>query len=537
MFDQIMVTPEYWNRETQPNADSAFAFTYMPRTKAGPRIDHDSALAYSAVWACVRVISETIGQMAWHVHRRVGRGSELAPMHPADMILQDEANDELAAVVWREVAMKDVLTWGNHYSEIERDGSGRVIALWPIDPERVTVRREIGGLRYEIHNQGTQPTMLSPGDVFHLRGLGDDLVGWSVIAFAAQAIGLGISQQDTMSSLMKNEVRSSGLLTPVSTINKSAVEEIRTEYAKMASGDNKGGLMVLSHGFKFDAFTLPPSDAQLLEARQFSVLDICRFYRVPPHKVFDLTRATFSNIEHQSIEFVQDTIVPWVKKLEAEANRKLISRANRRTLFTKMNVNSLLRGDFESRMKGYQLGLDRGVYSINDVLELEDRNPIGSDGDKRAVPLNMQTLEQFGEEPEPAPVPEPEQEEPEEMPEGMAAYRPVLVDAVQLLMSRQLKSCESYAAKRAVSRCDNFWAKQQAIMESCLRPHADAIQRIFGIRCQLSVAVGCWVEQRAALVRQYVIVGDLSELAADWMQQVDAFIDLMLGVKYENRNQ
>jgi hypothetical protein len=141
------------------------------------------------------------------------------------------------------------------------------------------------------------------------------------------------------------------------------------------------------------------TDSQWLEGRQFQISEIARWFRVPPHKLADLTRATFSNIEHQSIEFVTDTILPWAKRLEQEADIKLFGRALQGRYFTKLRIESLLRGDLLSRWQAYQLGLDRGVWSINEVRENEDMNGIGPDGDKRLVPLNMQLLERAGEEP------------------------------------------------------------------------------------------------------------------------------------------
>jgi HK97 family phage portal protein len=403
-----------------------------------------------------------------------------------------------------------------------------------MSPDRIMPMLVNGALWYRVKNEGADETLLRPSEVFHVRGLGDDLCGWSVIQHAAQAIGLGTAQDQSMASLIANGSRPAGLITPVGTLSKDAANRIVEEWeATYGGAKNKGKTALLSHAMSYTALALPNTDAQMLESRRFSVLEICRFFRVPPHMVMDLERATFSNIEHQAIEFVQHTLVPWIVKLEQEANRKLISSVNRGRVFTKMNINALLRGDFESRAKGYQMLFDRGVYSINDILELEDRNTIGPDGDIRLVPMNMQTIENALEPPEPPQPPPgpPEDDEPPDDQNGngdaLDAYRPLLYDALDRITARECRLLERDQSARWV---DNG---HRGYVQSCLAPHVAAVAR-FGGR---SLDIGNWTDRRcerlkAEITGHLAAGGGLGELLTMWSDRVELDTNDILGVQY-----
>lgn len=530
-----------WNRATDPDIKRPKTAFWIPKTDSGERVDHDSAMSYSVVWACVRVIAESISQLPWRVMVKTNNGNEHLSSHPADRLLYTSPNDELTPAVWRELVMHDVLTWGNAYQEIERDGSQRPIRLHRIHPSRVEPQKiEVGGqlkMAYVVRNDNNDPTVLWPEQVFHVRGLGDDLTGWSVIQAAANAIGLGKAQDKSMASLISNESRPAGLITPHGNLPRNAADRIQEEWeATFGGAGNRGRTAVLSHHMDYKPLALPNTDAQLLESRRFSVVEICRFFRVPPHKVFDLERATFSNIEHQAIEFVQDTLVPWIVKLEQEANRKLIGMEYRGRAFTKININALLRGDFESRAKGYQMLFDRGVYSVNDILELEDRNTIGTDGDLRFVPLNFQTLEQAAEPPEPPAPPEPPQmpNEDEDEDEGSEpqdnvadAYRPLLADCVDRITTREINAL----SKVSVDRADRlFDGGHQSYIVRQLGPHMATLGRYSPLFDPVSWAADRCEKLRAEVKAHLAAGGDRSELISAWVDRVDSTTEQILGV-------
>jgi len=378
---------------------------HIPRS-AGKVVTEDVAFSVSAYWCCVRVIAETIGQMPWRVYRSTPRGREIAEGHPADRLLNRTPNAIQDAPVWRELMLRWVLSWGNAYCEIVRDSSFRPVALWPIEPWRVLPRLENGRLIYGVQQPSSVPIDLEAHDVLHFRGLGTELMGWSVINAMARTLGLSAAQEESFASQMEHGTRLSGVLVPTGgDLKREAAERLTKMWKEQHSGSsNHGKVIMLPNGMDFKAFSMPNTDAQLLESRQFSVIDICRFMRVPPHKVYDLSRATFSNITHQHLEFQQDTLGPWMVKLEHQADRKLISTAAT-DYRTELDPTSTLRMDPDTRVKYYQGLSSLGAISPNEVREREGLNDLGPEGDIYTVPVNLQTLEKAGAEPDPQPQP------------------------------------------------------------------------------------------------------------------------------------
>jgi HK97 family phage portal protein len=384
-------------------ARSSDRMYFAPRAHAGLSITHDTALRYSAVWGCVRVIAESLAQMSWHVYRRTtGGGKEMMTQHPVDWLLHRQWNPELSAFGGRETLIAWALTWGNGYAEIERDAAGRAVWLWPIAPDRVKVERTAAGaLVYDVTNHGEPNSVLAAEDMLHLHGLSfDGVTGYSVIALARESIGLGLATERFGAAFFGNGSHPGGVLEHPGKLNPEARQNLKSSWEDAHRGpDNVLRVAVLEEGMKWQAIGIPPEDAQFLETRKFQVQEICRWFRVPPHKLADLERATFSNIEHQAIEFVVDTLVPWAVRLEQEADLKLFG-ANRGRLFTKLNVNALLRGAQENRFGAYATGRQWGWLSVNDVRALEDMNPLPPHiGDTYLVPINMLALSLTGDRP------------------------------------------------------------------------------------------------------------------------------------------
>lgn len=347
-------------------------------TDAGIAVTESSALTYAAVFACVRVIAETIAALPWHVYQRDGRKRVPWPNDPADWVLSTQPNREQNAFEWRENVLADALLGGHHYSEIVRDGSGRLAELWPIEPWRVRIARdEAGNLRYEVR-QADGLIVLDPADVFHVQGP----MGLSPIMQAARSIGVGMAMDRHAATFFGNGTHPSGILSTEGKLSADQMALLRSEWEKVHRGPrNANRTAILQAGLKWEALTMPNDEAQFLESRQFQVEEICRWYRVPPHKVASLTRATWGNIEHQAIEFVTDCLVPWVTRLEHEANIKLFGRNLKGVRYSKINVSALLRGDMKARFDAYAQGIQNGWLSPNDVRELEDMNPYaGGDG-------------------------------------------------------------------------------------------------------------------------------------------------------------
>jgi len=420
---------------------------FVPVVKGGMWVDHETALCLSAVFGAVRYVSESVASLPWELRqRRIDGGSDPALSNNVYRLLHTRPNPYMSSFDWRVLMLAWVNLWGNAYAEIERDVMGRPLALWPIAPDRVTPKNDSEiGLHYEISQRNTGKIILFPEQIFHLRGLGDELKGYSVVALAARSIGAGLAADEFAASFYENSTVTSGILKHPKALGDKGFDNLKKSWEEHHKGPRKAWTpLILEEGTEWQTMTMPLKDAQFLESRKFTVTEIARWFRVPPHKIADLERATFSNIEHQSIEVVQDTIIPWAMRLEQEADYKLISSRARGIFYSKLNVKGLLRGDSRARAQFYQIMRNMGVYSANKILELEDDNPIGSDGDKHVMQGQYTTLEKIGEKQEiPLQLEAPKQgEEEKEGEETKAAWRLVFHDALERIYDRKAKRLE-----------------------------------------------------------------------------------------------
>lgn len=391
----------------------------IPTTPAGQYVDQSTAETYSAVWRCVRVISSSVAQLPWKVYRKTARGKKEEDAHPVAWLINTQPNPEITAFRFKRQMVRDALLWGNGYCEIERDTMGRPMWLWPIEPQRVRVERnESADVVYRVTSQGRPEVTIPAADMLHFRGPDDDgMVGTSVIAKAKNSIGLGLAMEQFSATFFGNGGHVSGALKHPGKLSKEAKTNLRESFVKSHSGRNAMTPMVLEEGMDYVRIAVPPEDAQFLGSRQHQVIDICRWFGVPPHKLGDLGRATWNNIESQSIDFVTDTIVPWTCNFEEEVNIKLFGRQQRGVLYTKFTLAALLRGDTKSRFDSYAVGRQWGWLSANDVRALEEMNPIAN-GNTYLVPANMTTAEKIKEAPAPGTAgPQPPEPEPAEPPE------------------------------------------------------------------------------------------------------------------------
>jgi HK97 family phage portal protein len=376
----------------QNKASDAPAF-YFGGSLAGKSVSPRSAVQVSAVYACVRVIAETIASLPLHLYMQTDDGSVKAMDHPLYRLLHDEPNSEMTSFVFRETMATHLLLWGNSYSQIIRNGRGEIHALYPLLAENMEVDRVAGQLVYAYRKDGMTYT-LHPRDVLHIPGLGfDGVIGYSPIALERNAIGLGIAAEEYGSKFFSNGATPAGVLTHPSTVKDP--ERLRKSWNRVYGGSaNAGQVAILEEGLKFDRIAMPNNEAQFLETRKFQVSEICRIYRVPPHLIGDLEHATFSNIEHQGISFAQHTIRPWLVRIEQSLNRALLSENEKVKLYAEFNMSGLLRGDYKSRMEGYALGRQNGWLSANDIREMESLNriPASEGGDLYLVNGNMMPL-------------------------------------------------------------------------------------------------------------------------------------------------
>ena len=365
--------------------DSGQVFSFGT-ANSGEKVDEQSAMQISTVYACVRLLAETVAALPLHLYRYTddGKGKESAFDHPLYRILYRQPNDEMSSFIWRETMMTHLLLWGNAYSQIIRDGRNNVLGLYPLLPENVEVDRDEQGQLYYIYHAYTdevpgeqnQDIYFRKDEILHIPGLGfNGLVGFSPIAMMKNSLGTTLAVEKYGASFFKNGAQPSGVLEHPGVLKDP--QKIRDNWTAVYGGANNAHrVAVLEEGMAYKAISLPPEDSQFLSTRQFGVEEICRIFRVPPHMVQSLEHATFSNIEHQSIDFVVHTLTPWLVRFEQAIIKDLLLEEEQDVLSPKFNVDGLLRGDYQSRMNGYATGISNGFLSPNDIHRLENMDLI-----------------------------------------------------------------------------------------------------------------------------------------------------------------
>lgn len=379
---------------------------------AGVAVTERSALGFAAVWACVLAISQDIAALPCQLFMDTPTGGkEKVQGHPATRLLNLQASPLQNALPHRQAMIATVLLHGNAYARIEYGARYKPVALHYKHPRNTEVIRHDGRLYYRFAGDAT---VYQDYEVIHLRGLCLDergIMGLSVLSAARENIGQGLAAQRGGTAFYNNGARISGALETDSIFKDAATNaRIRAEWQAVYGGaENAGKVAVLEGGMKFKAISLPPADAQFLETRKFTRGEIASIFRVPPHKIGDLERSTNNNIEQQSIDYVQNTLQPWLVNIEQEYRLKLLTAREVDACYFRHNIGALMRADATARGTYYRTMTDIGVYSINDVLALEEMNGIGREGDARFVQVNRQTLENAITPPAPAvaAVPEP----------------------------------------------------------------------------------------------------------------------------------
>lgn len=366
-------------------ADAGYSFLFG-RTTSGKPVNERTAMQTTAVYACVRILAEAVASLPLHVYEyQDDGGKKLVHDHPLYYLLHDEPNPEMTSFVFRETLMSHLLIWGNAYAQIIRDGAGRVLGLYPLLPDKMEVQRDDKGNIYYVYsrNSDENPTFKEYGniklkaeDVLHIPGLGfDGLIGYSPIAMAKNAVGMTLACEEYGASFFANGANPGGVLEHPGVLKDPS--KVRESWNSVYRGvSNAHKIAVLEEGMKYQQIGIPPEEAQFLETRKFQVNEIARLYRIPPHMVGDLDKSSFSNIEQQSLEFVKYTLDPWVIRWEQSLQKSLLLPGEKGKYFIKLNVDGLLRGDYQSRMNGYAVGRQNGWFSANDIREMENMNPI-----------------------------------------------------------------------------------------------------------------------------------------------------------------
>lgn len=381
---------------------------------SGENVTESTALTYSAVWDAVELISSAIAALPLQLIQGQSTNKRIATDRRLYRVMHSQWNPYMTAKRGRECQISHVLTWGNGYAEIVRNGYDEVVELWPITPNRVKPQMVNGQLIYEIKMTGSSlPDVTLPREkVLHIIGPSyDGFIGYSRIAMARKSIGLGMAMETFGSNFFGNGTNPSMVVSHPGQLKDPTT--FRKALTDVYSGLGKSHrLMLLEEGMKVEKYGIPPNDCQFLESRQFHISDVARWFNLPPHKLKDLTKSSFNNIESEDASFIRDRLLPDLVDLEQSYDMQLLSESDRNLsgrggLYFKHNIKGLMRADTASRTAFYQAMLDRGVFSINEVRELEDMEPIKG-GDVHMVQMNMTTLENAGKQQEIKQLPSPE---------------------------------------------------------------------------------------------------------------------------------
>lgn len=359
---------------------------------SGATVSPDTAMQLSTVYRCITLLANSVAQIPLVLYKRGkdGRSKARATDHPLYPVLHDLFNEEQTSYQGREFMMGCAGLRGNGISQIRRGQTGEILDLWPLPVDRMRVERRDDALIYAYRPLQGAERIFSRREIWHVQGFGSNgITGVSPITYARESMGLALSTQEFGSRFYSNGAHVKGVLEHPKNLSAPAIERLKLQFQQGSTGvENASKPLVLEEGMKWSSIGLSNEDAQFLETRRFQVAEVCRWFGVPPHKVADLTNATFSNIEHQGIEFVVDSLMPWLRRIEQTISRDLLRPDERTTYFAEFLVDGLLRGDTASRFEAYGAAINAGWMSRNEAREKENLNP--AEGlDKFLEPLNM----------------------------------------------------------------------------------------------------------------------------------------------------
>lgn len=356
---------------------------------SGVTVDETTALTIATVWRCVNVISQSIAILPPVLYARKDKGKEEASNHPLSNLLFNP-NPEMTDVIFKEVLQSHLLLWGNCYAEIVRSEDGRPQALWPIPPHIVFPTREEGQLFYVVKTaQGD--VVLQQENILAIPALSfDGIKGYSPIQMARQSLGLAKAMENSAASFLGKAARPSGSINTDAKLGEQAKQSLKRSWENVHSGStNAGRIVLLDEGMQFNPFVFNAEEMQFLESRKHSDTEICRWFGVEPSYVYDYSRATFNNIEHQALNFYKHCLLPWIVRWEREMRRKLLLPSEQASFTIEHKVDALLRADSTTRYGIYAIAKQWGLLSTNEIRDLENWNDIGPQGDTYLSPLNM----------------------------------------------------------------------------------------------------------------------------------------------------
>lgn len=376
--------PSHWLTEWATGGESS---------SSGVQVSEASSLKYTPFWAAVRIISGTLASLPFKTYQRLAQGGKRPVSdHAIYRLLHDRPNDYMDAVTFIETRQSHVLTYGNGFAEIQRDGAGRPIALWPLLPNRTKRQIKNNIPYYEVRLPVDEPIYLPDYNVLHIKGLGfDGYTGYNVVQYHKEAIGYGVAVKRYGARFFANDASPGGVLEHPNVMSDSAFSHLKESWQSGHGGlENAHRMQILEEGVKWSKTGTDPAQAQALEVQKWTVDDCSRIFQIPPHKLGSMEFSKYNNVEQLAIDFVCTTMLYWFRKWEQEINYKLLMPSERGRLFCEILVDGLLRGDMKSRYEAYRIGRNAGFLCVDDIREKENMNPLpDGKGQIFLEPLNM----------------------------------------------------------------------------------------------------------------------------------------------------
>ncbi len=493
-------------------------FWYEPTfglSNSGQVVTADTAMRLGAVYAAVRVISETVAQVPIIIYRRLPNGGKERADHPLTRLLGHKPNVAQDSFQFREMATGHVALRGNGYAEKIRGRGGVVDQLVPLNPARMRPERLLDGRRrFRYTTELGAPRVFAQEDVFFLPGLSfDGISGVSPIGLQRETLGVAAAARDYGARFFRNDARPGGVLEHAGHFKTDEDrEEFRASWQRSQTGPNRHRMAVLEDGMTYKEIGLSNEDAQFLETRKYSDVEIARIFNLPPHKLQILDQASFSNIEQQAIDFVVGSMVPWFVRWECAINTQLIARPD--VFFAEFLLDGLLRGDTAARYSAYGSGITNGWLTRNEARSRENLNPLPG-LDEPLSPLNMR---------QGANAPQPERRQ-----GARQAIKVMADDAAGRLVSREIRELDQALARAGTgddlrSRVARIYDGQAEFMRKTLLPINIAVRTAFAGSLDVESLTGAWCAAQVAALTAAdlqpgaVGCGDAAALLAEWRE-------------------
>ena len=372
------------------NPSQAFIDLFAPRSKAGVPVTANSVVGLPAVWTAVKFISETFASLPIGVFEELKRGKKALKDHPVYTLLKFRPNSIQTSYEWRQLSMVHALLWGDAISLIIFDNvTGRPIELLPFHPADVAVTKIGNKLWYRFVTEGGGSIVVDQSNVLHIKGFGfDGIRGKSVIRVFRESFGTSLAQEEFSANFYRKGAKLDGVIEKDAKMGKGALSTLRESWRQTYGKADGERVAILDDGFKYKAIGVPPNDSQFIETSKFKITEVARIFRVPPPLLYDLERATFSNISELILTYVKFSLVPWLTNWESQQDKSLLREDEIGKIFTKYNVEGLLRGDQKARREFYSKLHQIGALNANEIREKEDMNPY-DEGDQFFVMGNL----------------------------------------------------------------------------------------------------------------------------------------------------